>query len=167
MGELKAKVRKLVYTEKIQLIVIDYLQLMSSDIRQKYPGNREQEIAYISRSLKELAKELHLPVIALSQLSRATELRGGDRRPQLSDIRESGAIEQDADIVSFLYRPEYYGLSEDAEGNPTLGVTELQIAKHRHGKTGVAHLNFNTNKVVFTELNSPEIEKKEITKGSF
>jgi replicative DNA helicase len=130
--ELRAKARRLKAQHNIQLIIIDYLQLMSSDTG-KSTGNREQEIAFISRSLKQLAKELDVPVIALSQLSRAVETRGGVKRPQLSDLRESGSIEQDADIVLFLYRPEYYGLTEDEEGMPTKGLAELIIAKHRNG----------------------------------
>ena len=112
MFELRTKCRKLKLQHNVQLIIVDYLQLLTSDSR-KTTFNREQEIAYISRSLKSLAKELDVPIITPSQLSRAVEVRGGDKRPVLSDLRESGAIEQDADIVMFLYRPEYYGISED------------------------------------------------------
>ncbi len=96
-------------------------------------GNREQEISTISRSIKEIAKELDIPIIALSQLSRSVETRGGDKRPMLSDLRESGAIEQDADIVCFIYRPEYYGLTEWADNTPCNGQGEIIIAKHRNG----------------------------------
>ena len=99
----------------------------------KYRGNVVQEISQITQGLKALAKELNVPVIALSQLSRAVETRGGDKRPQLSDLRESGAIEQDADMVMFIYRPEYYEITEDAEGNSTIGLTEIIVAKHRNG----------------------------------
>ena len=106
--ELRAKCRRLVKNHGVQLVVIDYLQLMHAGSSNK-SGNREQEISTISRSLKSIAKELNVPIIALSQLSRAVETRGGDKRPMLSDLRESGAIEQDADIVCFIYRPEYYG----------------------------------------------------------
>src|SRR5699024_1381975 len=116
------------------LIVIDYLQLMTAATG-KNGGNREQEISTISRNLKALAKELNIPVIALSQLSRAVETRGGSKRPLLSDLRESGAIEQDADIVSFIYRPEYYQIEEwdDEERTPTQGQGEFIVAKHRNG----------------------------------
>lgn len=129
--ELRAKCRRLKQQFDVEFIIIDYLQLMTAGADNK--GNREQEISTISRSLKSIAKELNVPVMALSQLSRAVETRGGDKRPQLSDLRESGAIEQDADMVMFLYRPEYYGLDEDAEGNSTQGLAELIISKHRNG----------------------------------
>ena len=108
----------------------------------KGAGNREQEIASISRSLKGIAKELDVPVIALSQLSRAVETRGGNKRPQLSDLRESGSIEQDADMVLFLYRPEYYGISEDEENRPTQGMAEVIVAKHRNGSLDSVDLKF-------------------------
>ncbi|MGF1637923.1 MAG: replicative DNA helicase [Cyclobacteriaceae bacterium] len=141
--EFRAKARKLVQQHKVELIVIDYLQLMSGDTgKGSGPGNREQEIATISRALKTIAKELSVPVIALSQLSRAVEVRGGDKRPQLSDLRESGSIEQDADMVMFLYRPEYYNITEDAEGNNLLGVGEVIIAKHRNGSLDTVQLKF-------------------------
>ena len=105
-------------------------------------GNREQEIATISRSLKSLAKELHVPIIALSQLSRAVETRGGSKRPLLSDLRESGSIEQDADMVLFLYRPEYYGITEDEAGNSTQRLAEVVVAKHRNGSLDSVKLKF-------------------------
>lgn len=139
--ELRSKCRRLKQQHDIQLVVIDYLQLMSGSIDGK-SGNREQEISQISRSLKGLAKELQIPVIALSQLSRAVETRGGDKKPILSDLRESGAIEQDADIVLFLYRGEYYGLEQDAEGNPTKDIAEVIIAKHRNGPVGSVRTRF-------------------------
>lgn len=120
------------------MIVIDYLQLMKGDAA----GNREQEIASISRALKGVAKELMVPVIALSQLSRGVETRGGDKRPQLSDLRESGSIEQDADIVMFLYRPEYYKITEDEDGMPTQGMAEVIVAKHRNGSLDTVKLKF-------------------------
>lgn len=137
--ELRAKCRRLKAKEDIQLIVIDYLQLMTAGGK---GGNREQEISTISRSLKGLAKELNIPVVALSQLSRQVETRTGHKRPMLSDLRESGAIEQDADIVMFLYRPSYYGFTEDEEGNSVEGITELIIAKHRNGKVDTVKLKF-------------------------
>ena len=139
--ELRSKCRRLKQQHDIQLVVIDYLQLMSGSVDGK-GGNREQEISQISRSLKGLAKELQIPVIALSQLSRAVETRGGDKKPILSDLRESGAIEQDADIVIFLYRGEYYGLEQDAEGNSTKDVAEVIIAKHRNGPVKTVRTRF-------------------------
>jgi len=141
--ELRAKCRRLKAQYDIQLIVVDYLQLMTASVgKAGGPGNREQEISNISRSLKTLAKELEVPVIALSQLSRAVETRGGDKKPQLSDLRESGSIEQDADIVMFLYRPEYYGITQDLDGNPTGGTGEVLIAKHRNGALKDVKLRF-------------------------
>ncbi|MFN8309281.1 MAG: replicative DNA helicase [Chitinophagales bacterium] len=131
--ELRSKCRKLKQKHDIGMIIIDYLQLMSGTNEGKAGGNREQEISQISRSLKGLAKELNVPVIALSQLSRAPETRGGNKKPILSDLRESGAIEQDADIVIFLYRAEYYGILQDEEGRDTKGLAEIIIAKHRNG----------------------------------
>jgi replicative DNA helicase len=130
--ELRAKCRRLKSNHDIQLVIVDYLQLMrgSADNKQM---NREQEISQISRSLKSLAKELDIPVVALSQLNRSVETRGGVKRPQLADLRESGAIEQDADMVVFLYRPEYYGITQDAQGNSLQGMCEVIIAKHRNG----------------------------------
>lgn len=141
--DLRAKARRLSSQHGIKLIIVDYLQLMTAGGNQK-GGNREQEISTISRNLKALAKELNIPVIALSQLSRAVETRGGTKRPLLSDLRESGAIEQDADIVSFIYRPEYYKLDEwdDDEHSPTSGQAELIIAKHRNGSLGEIRLKF-------------------------
>ncbi len=141
--DLRAKARRLASQHKIKLIIIDYLQLMTAGGSQK-GGNREQEISTISRNLKALAKELNVPVIALSQLSRAVETRGGSKRPILSDLRESGAIEQDADIVSFIYRPEYYKIDEwdDEERTPTQGQAEFIVAKHRNGGLDNIRLKF-------------------------
>ena len=135
--ELKSKCRKINHRHKLDLVVVDYLQLM---VGEKH-NNREQEISYISRNLKGLAKELNVPVIALSQLSRAVEQRQ-DKKPMLSDLRESGAIEQDADIVSFLYRPEYYNL-ESNNGENLDGKAKFIIAKHRSGKLGEPRLLFD------------------------
>ena len=140
--ELRAKCRRLKAQHDIQLIIIDYLQLMSGDSSKNAGGNREQEIASISRALKGIAKELDVPVLALSQLSRAVETRGGDKKPQLSDLRESGSIEQDADMVMFLYRPEYYDITEDEDGLPTTGMGEVIIAKHRNGSLENVKLKF-------------------------
>lgn len=152
--EFRAKCRRLKSQHDIQLIIIDYLQLMHGKADGK-GGNREQEIGSISRALKSVAKELNVPVIALSQLSRAVESRpGGSKRPMLSDLRESGSIEQDADMVLFLYRPEYYGLDVDEDNNPTAGVGEVIIAKHRNGETGRVRLKFVGKYVKFTDLDS-------------
>ncbi len=148
--ELRAKARRLKEQHKIELLVVDYLQLMTAGGEGK--GNREQEIATISRSLKGLAKELEIPVIALSQLSRAVETRGGDKRPQLSDLRESGAIEQDADMVMFIHRPEYYNITEDENGGSTLGVAELIIAKHRNGPVDSAKTRYIGQFTKFADL---------------
>lgn len=139
--DFRAKCRRLKAQHDIQLVIIDYLQLMSAKDG-KGSGNREQEISTISRSIKEIAKELNIAIIALAQLSRSVEQRGGDKKPILSDLRESGAIEQDADIVSFIYRPEYYGITKDDDGNSNQGIGELIIAKHRNGKTDRVRMRF-------------------------
>ncbi len=149
--ELRAKCRRLKMQNDIQMVIIDYLQLMTGGGENK-GGNREQEISAISRGLKGLAKELNIPVIALSQLSRAVETRGGTKRPQLSDLRESGAIEQDADIVTFIYRPEYYQILEDEEGQSLKGVAEVIIAKHRNGALGTVKLKFTDQYAKFSDL---------------
>lgn len=138
--DLRAKCRRLKQQHDIQMIFIDYLQLMTAKTEKN--GNREQEISNISRSLKSLAKELNIPVLALSQLSRSVETRTGSKKPILSDLRESGAIEQDADMVLFIYRPEYYGLSEDEDHVSTKGKAIVNIAKHRNGKLGDVNLRF-------------------------
>lgn len=155
--DLRAKARRLSSQHGIKLIIVDYLQLMTAGGSQK-GGNREQEISTISRNLKALAKELSIPVIALSQLSRAVETRGGSKRPLLSDLRESGAIEQDADIVSFIYRPEYYKIDEwdDEEHTPTAGQAELIIAKHRNGGLDEIRLKFVGNLGKFENLETYE-----------
>jgi replicative DNA helicase len=152
--EFRAKCRRLKSQHDIQLIIVDYLQLMHGKAADaKGGGNREQEIGSISRALKSVAKELNVPVLALSQLSRAVESRpGGSKRPMLSDLRESGSIEQDADMVLFLYRPEYYGLEVDEDNMPTAGVGEVIIAKHRNGETGRVRLKFVGKFVKFTDL---------------
>jgi len=153
--ELRAKCRRLKAQHDIQMIIIDYLQLMSGDTsKMGNNGNREQEIASISRALKNIAKELDVPVLALSQLSRAVETRGGDKRPQLSDLRESGSIEQDADMVMFLYRPEYYGITEDENGQPTTNVGEVIIAKHRNGSLDTVPLRFVGKYTKFSDLDA-------------
>jgi replicative DNA helicase len=150
--EVRAKARRLKAEHDIGMIIVDYLQLMhgSGDGRQ----NREQEIAQISRSLKGLAKELDVPVIAVSQLSRAVETRGGDRRPMLSDLRESGSIEQDADVVMFIYRAERYGIMVDDNGNSTEGLAEVIIGKQRNGPVGTVKLAWLDQYATFENLTS-------------
>lgn len=150
--QLRAKARRLKAQYDIGMIIIDYLQLMTAGSENR--GNREQEISTISRSLKTIAKELDVPIIALSQLSRAVETRGGSKRPQLSDLRESGAIEQDADMVCFIYRPEYYGIDADESGNPTNGLAEIIIAKHRNGALTTVPLRFIDRLAKFTDYSS-------------
>ena len=151
--ELRTKARRLVREHNVQCIIIDYLQLMNAS-GMSY-GSREQEVSIISRSLKGLAKELEIPIIALSQLNRGVEGRTGieGKRPQLSDLRESGAIEQDADIVCFIHRPEYYKITEDSQGNSLLGIAEILIAKHRSGSTEDIRLRFIGKNAKFTNLN--------------
>ncbi|NNF59140.1 MAG: replicative DNA helicase [Rhodothermaceae bacterium] len=151
--ELRAKCRRLKAEHNIGLVIVDYLQLMHGTVTSK-GGNREQEIAQISRSLKGLAKELNVPVIALSQLSRAVETRGGDKRPQLSDLRESGSIEQDADVVGFIYRAERYGITVDENGNSTEGLAEVIIGKQRNGPIGNVKLAFVNQFARFENLTS-------------
>ncbi|MFH1942863.1 MAG: replicative DNA helicase [bacterium] len=137
--ELRAKARRLKKEKDVGLVIVDYLQLMQGP---RGAESRQQEISMISRSLKALSKELDVPVVALSQLSRAVEVRGGERRPMLSDLRESGAIEQDADVVLFIYRPEVYGKTTDGHGNPLEGKAEVVIGKQRNGPVGTVHLTF-------------------------
>ena len=152
--DLRAKARRLASQHGIKIIIVDYLQLMTAGGNGKNGGNREQEISTISRNLKALAKELGIPVIALSQLSRAVETRGSSKRPLLSDLRESGAIEQDADIVSFIYRPEYYKIDEwdDEEQSPSAGQAEFIVAKHRNGSLENVRLKFIGNLGKFDNL---------------
>ena len=162
--ELRTKARRLVKEHKIQCIIIDYLQLMNAS-GMTY-GSREQEVSIISRSLKGLAKELNLPIIALSQLNRGVEGRtGADKRPQLSDLRESGAIEQDADMVLFIHRPEYYKITQDEHGNSLLGIAEIIIAKHRNGSTGDVRLRFKQDYIKFTNLENDNLYTEFQSKG--
>ncbi|KFF08223.1 replicative DNA helicase [Chryseobacterium luteum] len=156
--DFRAKCRRLVMQHGVRLIMVDYLQLMTAGSGGKGVGNREQEISMISRSLKAIAKELNVPVIALSQLSRSVEARPG-KRPQLSDLRESGAIEQDADIVSFIFRPEYYKIAvwdndEEGQETPTENQAELIIAKHRNGATADVRLSFLKHFAKFGDIES-------------
>ena len=163
--ELRAKCRRLKSTAGIEMVVIDYLQLMTAG---STSGNREQEISTISRSIKSIAKELDIPIIALSQLSRMVETRGGDKRPILSDLRESGAIEQDADMVAFIYRAEYYGLTEHPDGIDTNGLGELIIARHRNGALGTVKLRFIQRLAKFTNYDTfanPVFDRGEFQDG--
>ncbi len=150
--ELRAKARRMKQQYDIQLIIIDYIQLMQGG---NDKGNREQEISNISRSLKSLAKELNIPVVALSQLNRSVETRGGLKKPILSDLRESGAIEQDADMVIFIYRPEYYKIDEMEDGSSSAGMAELIIAKHRNGALAEVKLRF---KAQFAQFTDPDVK---------
>ena len=149
MFELRAKCRRLKTQHDIQIVILDYLQLMQGAPEHK--GNREQEISNISRSLKAMSKELDIPIIALSQLSREVEKRLV-KKPILSDLRESGSIEQDADMVLFIYRPEYYKLEEDAYGGPVEGVAEISIAKNRNGSTKDVKLKFVARFAKFMDM---------------
>jgi len=150
--EFRSKARRLVSNAGVKAIIIDYLQLMSGPPELR--GMREQEVSSISRSLKAIAKELNIPIIALSQLSRAVETRGGSKRPQLSDLRESGAIEQDADIVIFIHRQDYYGLTED----PAMtGVSDIIIAKHRNGAVCDVQMRFRSSEVRFVDMTDPDL----------
>ena len=149
--DFRAKCRRLKKEKNIELIIIDYLQLMSAGPKTGN-GNREQEISIISRTIKEIAKELNVPIIALSQLSRSVETRGGGGVPMLSDLRESGSIEQDADIVSFIYRPEKYGITQNESGESNLGVAELIIAKHRNGDLGTVRMQFVGKYALFKDF---------------
>lgn len=157
--ELRTKARRLVREHGVKIIIIDYLQLMTAQGMTTF--SREQEVSMISRSLKGLAKELNIPIIALSQLNRNSENRSAgqnvsrteSKRPQLSDLRESGAIEQDADIVCFIHRPEYYKIFEDDNGNDLRGIAELIIAKHRNGAVKDIRLSFRAPITKFQNLN--------------
>ncbi|MES2836797.1 MAG: replicative DNA helicase [Bacteroidota bacterium] len=156
--ELRAKCRRLKAQHDIDLVVIDYLQLMTAGGDNK-GGNREQEISTISRSLKSIAKELNIPIIALSQLSRAVETRGGLKKPQLSDLRESGAIEQDADMVMFIYRPEYYQITQDEDGNAfPENLGQIIIAKHRNGSLEDVNLRFIPHLAKFVDYETMSLE---------
>ena len=163
--ELRAKARRLVKKHGVKMIIIDYLQLMTAGGK---GGNREQEISTISRSLKGISKELAIPVMALSQVNRALEQRSGvgSKRPMLSDLRESGAIEQDADIVTFIYRPEYYKIQEWEDGENCLGQSEIIVAKHRNGGLDNIRLKFRGQFAKFSDLDEFEHENDSITNES-
>jgi replicative DNA helicase len=151
--EFRSKARRLHIHHGIKIIIVDYLQLMTAgNVGGGANGNREQEVAFISRTLKAIAKELNVPIIALSQLSRNTESRGGTKRPQLSDLRESGAIEQDADVVAFIHRPEYYGFTETEDHKSTDGIAEIILAKHRNGEVTDVRMRFIKEQARFADL---------------
>ena len=155
--EFRTKSRRLVSQYNVRLLIVDYLQLMCGETVGRNNMNREQEIASISRSLKNLAKELDIPIIALSQLSRSVETRGGDKRPVLADLRESGSIEQDADMVIFLYRPEYYDMDFDETGQSNKNLCELIIAKNRNGRTDSVRLKFIGEYTKFSDWDEQKI----------
>ena len=147
--ELRGKCRRLVAQHKLDIVIVDYLQLMSGPDN---AGSREQEVSLISRSLKSIAKELNVPILALSQLNRSVEMRGGSKRPLLSDLRESGAIEQDADMVVFIHRQEKFGIPEFEDGSSTKGIAEIILAKNRNGPVDDVRLRFREEKAQFTDL---------------
>ncbi|MBR5643739.1 MAG: replicative DNA helicase [Salinivirgaceae bacterium] len=151
ISEFRSKIKRLKKLHDIQIAIIDYLQLMSAGTNVQ---SREQEVSTISRNLKAIAKEVNIPIIALSQLSRNVEQRGGDKRPQLSDLRESGAIEQDADMVIFIHRPEYYGIKVDENGNSLIGVAQIIVAKHRNGAVDDVTLQFKSEFTRFCDFES-------------
>ena len=162
--ELRAKCRRLKQKYDIKVIIIDYLQLMTAGADMR--GNREQEVSMISRQLKIIAKELNIPVLALSQLNRGVELRTGDaKKPMLSDLRESGAIEQDADMVLFIHRPEKYGIMTDAQGNSLKGIADIIIAKHRNGAVGEIQLRFRSELTQFCDLETTSPFHSETSTG--
>ena len=163
--ELRTKARRLVREHDIQMIIIDYLQLMNGGTSY---GSRQEEVSTISRSLKGLAKELNIPIVALSQLNRGVENREGSegKRPQLSDLRESGAIEQDADIVCFIHRPEYYHIYEDEKGHDLHGMADIIVAKHRNGAVGDVWLKFQSELARFRNPNENSIREQEAVYGS-
>jgi len=153
--ELRAKCRRLMAQHKLDIVIVDYLQLMSGPDN---AGSREQEVSNISRSLKSIAKELNVPIIALSQLNRSVEMRGGTKRPLLSDLRESGAIEQDADMVVFIHRQEKFGIVTFEDGSSTKGIAEIILAKNRNGPVDDVRLRFREEKAQFVDIDEFDIE---------
>lgn len=153
--ELRAKCRRLMARHKLDIVIVDYLQLMSGPDN---AGSREQEVSNISRSLKSIAKELNVPIIALSQLNRSVEMRGGTKRPLLSDLRESGAIEQDADMVVFIHRQEKFGMMTFEDGSSTKGIAEIILAKNRNGPVDDVRLRFREEKAQFVDIDEFDIE---------
>jgi replicative DNA helicase len=162
----RSKCARLKRNNQVGMIVVDYLQLMKGE--SEYKNNREQEISSISRGLKSVAKDLNVPIIALSQLSRKVEERAGSlKRPMLSDLRESGSIEQDADQVVFLFRPEYYGMTEDTEGRSLAGVAEVIFAKNRNGSLDTIPLRFNGSIMKFSELEDAYFSNQDSNEPTF
>jgi replicative DNA helicase len=153
--ELRAKCRRLMAQHKLDIVIVDYLQLMTGP---ENAGSREQEVSTISRSLKSIAKELNIPILALSQLNRSVEMRGGSKRPLLSDLRESGAIEQDADMVVFIHRQEKFGIPTFEDGSSTKGIAEIILAKNRNGPVDDVKLRFREEKAQFTDLDDFDLE---------
>jgi replicative DNA helicase len=153
--ELRAKCRRLMAQHKLDIVIVDYLQLMSGP---ENAGSREQEVSNISRSLKSIAKELNVPILALSQLNRSVEMRGGSKRPLLSDLRESGAIEQDADMVVFIHRQEKFGIPAFEDGSSTKGIAEIILAKNRNGPVDDVKLRFREEKAQFVDLDDFDID---------
>jgi len=153
--ELRAKCRRLMAQHKLDLVIVDYLQLMSGP---ENAGSREQEVSNISRSLKSIAKELNVPIIALSQLNRSVEMRGGSKRPLLSDLRESGAIEQDADMVVFIHRQDKFGIMTFDDGSSTKGIAEIILAKNRNGPVDDVKLRFREERAQFVDIDEFDIE---------
>jgi replicative DNA helicase len=154
---MRSKARRLYYERGVDLIIVDYMQLIQGEARAE---NRVQEISYISRSLKALARELNVPVVTVSQLSRAVEWRAS-HKPQLSDLRESGSIEQDADVVLFIYRDDYYFTREEWESqypdkDYPAGIADIIVAKHRNGPTGEVKLHFVPKSAKFAEISRQE-----------
>jgi replicative DNA helicase len=153
--ELRAKCRRLKAQHKLDIVIVDYLQLMSGP---ENAGSREQEVSNISRSLKSIAKELDVPILALSQLNRSVEMRGGTKRPLLSDLRESGAIEQDADMVVFIHRQEKFGMLTFEDGSSTKGIAEIILAKNRNGPVDDVRLRFREEKAQFVDIDDFDLD---------
>jgi len=164
MNYIKAHARKMKKRNLCGMIIVDYLQLVDSVVG-KWNINREREVSLMSRSAKQIAKQLNIPFILLSQLNRSLDTRGGDKRPHLSDLKESGAIEADSDIVLFIYRPEYYDIKVDKEGNSTEGVGELIIRKNRNGGIGTVKFNYNKSMTKISDAEEPKkaVKPKEKT----
>jgi replicative DNA helicase len=140
---------------KLDIVIVDYLQLMSGP---ENAGSREQEVSNISRSLKSIAKELNVPILALSQLNRSVEMRGGTKRPLLSDLRESGAIEQDADMVVFIHRQDKFGIPTFEDGSSTKGIAEIILAKNRNGPVDDVRLRFREEKAQFVDIDDFDLD---------